>query len=692
MRKVWLGSWICLSLVFTLSVPSYADEGMWTFDHLPKSALKKQYGFDVTPSWLEHLQKSSVRFNNGGSGSFVSSTGLVMTNHHVAADCLQKLGAQGKDYYKNGFHAAAPANEAPCVDLELNVLMGIEDVTSRVNHSVMPGMDAGKAFAAQQGAMSAIEKECSQSSGLRCDVVTLYQGGIYSLYKYKKFTDVRLVFSPEMGIAFFGGDPDNFTYPRFDLDVTFFRVYENNRPVRVQHYLRWSRGGAKAGELTLVLGHPGATNRLNTLAQLEYLRDKSYPFTLGLLKRRRQLLQEFSRQGEENARIAKEELFGIENSLKAYTGFYQGLMNPEVMKMKEQNEKVLHAAVSANPEWQKAYAGAWDAIAQAQAELSQFYKERSLFDRGSALNSELFNLARMLVRLAAEKSKPNEKRLREFGDSNLPSLELELYSPAPIYDSFEKLKLADSLQFMLEQVGPDYPLVKKILAGKTPRERAEELVLKTHLKDVAFRKQLAEGGQPAIDQSSDSMIVLAREIDAAARDLRARYEDKVQGVERANHALLAKALFKIHGTSIYPDATFTLRLSFGPVKGYEENGKTIPPFTQFDGLYQHSANHGNVFPYQLPESWTKAKSKLNLATPLNFVSTADIIGGNSGSPVVNTKGEVIGLIFDGNIQSLVWNFLYDDRQGRAIAVHSGGLIHALDKVYGASRVVRELRK
>jgi hypothetical protein len=686
------GLWLCAFLVLCLSAWVHADEGMWTFDNIPKSTLKKKYGFDASARWLEHLQKSSVRFNNGGSGSFVSASGLVMTNHHVAADCLQKLGSQGIDYYKNGFYATSPDLEARCVDLELNVLMGIADVTSRVNQVVSPGMDAGKVFAAQQGVMSTIEKECSQNSGLRCDVVTLYQGGVYSLYKYKKYTDVRLVFAPEMDIAFFGGDPDNFTYPRFDLDVTFFRVYENNQPVHLEHYLHWSRKGAKPGELALVSGHPGTTNRLNTLAQLEYLRDKAYPFTLNLLKRRQSLLQEFSRQSEENARIAKEELFGIENSLKAYTGFSQGLMDPAVMKKKAESERGLLEKVSAKPEWQKAYGSAWEAIAQAQVELTQFYKERSLFDHESALNSELFSIARTLVRLAAEKSKPNEKRLREFGEANLPSLELELYSPAPLYDSFEKLKLTDSLQFMVEQIGGEHPVAKKILGGKTPGERAEELVSNTKLKDAAFRKQLAEGGSQAVNQSTDSMIVLAREIDAEARTLRARYEDKVQGVERVNHALLAKALFQISGTSIYPDATFTLRLSFGPVQGYEEDGKTIPPFTQFDGLYRRSADHGNTFPYRLPESWNQAKMKLTLSTPFNFVLTADIIGGNSGSPVVNGKGEVVGLIFDGNLQSLVWNFLYDDRQGRAVAVHSAGLIEALDKVYGADRVVQELRK
>jgi len=681
----------CLATLIGMSSILWADEGMWPFNNVPQNLLKKKYGFEPPENWLTHLSLSSVRFNNGGSGSFVSASGLVMTNHHVAADCLQKLGTAGKDYYKTGFYAATLDQEARCADLELNVLAGIEEVTARVNRVVKPEMSDGQKFEAQRGLMSTIEKECSQSSGLRCDVVTLYQGGMFNLYKYRKYTDVRLVFSPEMDIAFFGGDPDNFTFPRYDLDVTFFRVYESGKPLAVEHFLRWSPRGAKEGDLVFVSGHPGDTNRMNTLAQLEYLRDKSYPFTLDLFKRRQALLQGFSRQGEENARIAKEELFGIENSLKARTGFYQGLLDPEIMKKKMESEKALREAVAANAEWRKQYGKAWNAIAEAQKKAAAFFLPRNLFDREVAFDSQLFALARNIVRLVAEKQKPNDTRLREYSEANLPSLELELYSPAPIYENFEQLKLADSLQFMEEKLGMENEMVRKVLSGMSPAERAKQLVTGCRLQDAAYRKQLVEGGPQAIAECQDPMISLARAIDPEARELRKNYEDMVQGVERANHALLASALFKMKGTSIYPDATFTLRLSFGPVKGYAENEKTVTPFTDFAGLYRHSASHGNVAPYQLPESWTKAKSNLNLATPFNFVSTADLIGGNSGSPVVNIMGEVVGLIFDGNIQSLVWNFLYDDRQGRAVSVDSRGLLEALEKIYSANRVVKELK-
>jgi hypothetical protein len=685
--------WILLGLAVLpfLSAPACADEGMWTFNNVPKAQLKKNHGFAPTESWLDHLRWSSVRFNNGGSGSFVSPSGLVMTNHHVAADCLQKLGTADKDYYKTGFYAASPEQEVRCADLELNVLAGIEEVTTRVNSVVKDGMNDGQKYEAQRGLMSIIEKECAQASGLRCDVVTLYQGGVYNLYKYRKYTDVRLVFSPEMEIAFFGGDPDNFTFPRYDLDVTFFRVYEEGKPLAVEHFLRWSTRGAKEGDLVFIAGHPGSTNRMHTLAQLEYQRSHVNPFSLDLLKRRQALLQRFSQQGEEEARIAKEELFGLENSLKARVGFQQGLSDPVVMKKKMASEKALREAVAANPEWQSQYGKTWDAIAEAQKKSAAHFLPRNLFDRGVAFDSQLFSIARHIVRLVSENQKPNDLRLREYSEANLPSLELELYSPAPVYGSFEQFKLTDSLQFMVEKLGMENELVRKVLAGKSPAERAKQLVSGSRLQEVPYRKELVQGGLQAVADCQDPVVALARAIDPESRELRKNFEDLVQGVERANHALLATVTFKMQGTSVYPDATFTLRLSFGPVKGYAENGKTVAPFTDFAGLYRHSASHGNVSPYHLPESWVKAKPKLNLSTPFNFVSTGDIIGGNSGSPVVNTAGEVVGLIFDGNIQSLVWNFLYDDRQGRAVSVDSRGLLEALERVYSARRVVEELK-
>ncbi|HVN78380.1 MAG TPA: S46 family peptidase [Terriglobia bacterium] len=667
-----------------------ADEGMWTFNNVPRQALKQRYSFEPAESWLAHLRLSSIRFNNGGSGSFVSANGLAMTNHHVAADCLQKLSSAGMDHYRLGFSAKSLDKEAKCPDLELNVLTDIEDVTERVNSVVNAGQDAAQNFAAQRGMMSTVENECAKATGLRCDVVTLYQGAMYNLYKYKKYTDVRLVFSPEFEIAFFGGDPDNFTFPRYDLDAAFLRVYENNKPASIQDYLKWNAAGPKEGDLVFVPGNPGRTARLDTLAELEGLRDRRIPFALDILSRRRSMLQEFSQQSEEADRMAKEDFFSVDNSLKAYKGQLDGLKDRSLMDRKAAEEKALRDSVAADPKKQEEYGKAWQAIADAQQEYGTFYREFSLIERGTAFNSQLFEIARMLVRLAAEKQKANKDRLREYRESNLASLELELFSPAPIYDRFEKAKLESSLQFMAEQLGVENNLVKKVLTGRSPNEYAASLVLNSQLKDVAVRKKLADGGQAAIEATDDAMIVLARRIDPEARALRLRYEDRVQGVEQANHALIAKALFAAKGTSVYPDATFTLRLAFGTVKGYQEDGKKIAPFTTIGGVYEHAAAHGGQSPYQLPRSWMDGKSRLNLKTFFNFVSTPDIIGGNSGSPVVDRQGQAVGLIFDGNIQSLVWDFFYDDTQGRAVAVDTPGILEALQKIYHEDRLVQEL--
>jgi len=682
---------ISLLTVLVLSTTSqfWADEGMWQLDNVPKAQIKQRYGFEPSDTLMEHLRLASVRFNNGGSGSFVSSDGLIMTNYHIAADCIQKLSSQDNDYPSRGFLAASRDQEGKCPDLELNVLTGIEDVTRQVNMDVRPEMNAAQSFTVQRAAMSALEKACSEAAGLRCDVVTLYQGGVYSLYKYKTYTDVRVVFAPEFDAAFFGGDPDNFTYPRYDLDVAFVRVYENGKPVSHPHFLKWSPSGPKEGELAFVTGHPGSTSRMNTLARLEYLRDKGYPFILEHLRRRVAVRQRFSSQNNENTRIARDEILSVQNDLKAIGGELEGLRDASLMQRKHAAEHELRDNVDKDAVKKAAYGHAWDEIAKAQAALATFYRERALLENGVAFDSRLFEIARMLVRLTNEKQKPNGERLREYTDAKLPSLELDLFSPAPIYDSLEKMTLGDSLTFLLEQLGPD-GIAEKALKGRNPKELAEELVSQTRLKDVSVRKQLAEGGWQAIQSSTDPMIQLALRVDGDARVLRKRYEDQVEGVERVNYALIAKALFELKGKSIYPDATFTLRLSFGKSLGYSDDGTKIPWFTQLAGLYDRSSQFGHKPPYQLPQRWMDRKSKLNLNRPLNFVLTADIVGGNSGSPVVNPAGELVGLIFDGNIQSLVWTFQFDEQRGRAVAVNSEGIIEALKNIYQARQLLAEL--
>jgi len=662
---------------------------MWLYNQFPSAKVKAKYGFAPDQKWLDHVRLSSVRFNNGGSGSFVSPDGLTFTNHHVGADCIQKLSTAGKDYMKTGYYAATQAEEAKCPDLELNVLVGIEDVTSKVQAAVKAGTSAADAAQAQRSAMSAIEKDCATSSGLRCDVVTFYSGEVYNLYKYKKFTDVRLVFAPEFDMAFFGGDPDNFTYPRFDLDITFFRVYENDKPAHLDNYLTWSKTGVKEGDLTFVSGHPGATGRLRTMSQLDYLREVDYPSRLETYKRRIDLLKKFSSESEENARIAKEEIFGYENSQKAITGYKSGLDDKALMAKKSDAEAKLRAAYkAANPK----ATDPWSEIESAMKIQRDIYGPLTYVERLRGFNADLATRARQLIRVTAEKTKPNGDRLREYRESGLPSLEQELFSPAPVYKAVETITLADSLAQMQEAMGADNPIVKKALNGKTPAEAAKEYIDNTKLDDVAVRKQLYEGGVAAVNASTDPLIVLMRTIDPDARAVRKQYDDQVDSVERRDGAAIAKARFAQSGYDQPPDATFTLRLSYGDVRGYMEEGKKIPYTTDIGAAFEHAAAHGDKAPYQLPERWTAAKGKLDLKTPLNFVSTADIIGGNSGSPTVNKAGEVVGIIFDGNIESLPWNFAYSDKQGRSVQVDSRGIIEALRKVYGADGLAHELTR
>ncbi|HKN72429.1 MAG TPA: S46 family peptidase [Terriglobales bacterium] len=679
---------LIFGLMLALATPlALADEGMWLYNNFPKDRVEKQYGFLPTQEWLDHLRLSSVRFNNGGSGSFVSADGLAFTNHHIGADCIEKLGTSGADYMKTSFYAKTRADEAKCPDLELNVLVGINDVTAKVKAAAPATMSAAAAGQAQRSAMSAIEKDCATSTGLRCDVVTLYSGEVYDLYKYKKYTDMRLVFAPEYDAAFFGGDPDNFTYPRYDLDITFFRVYENDKPVHLDKYLQWSKVGVKDGDLIFVSGHPGHTDRLDTVAQLQFLKSVDYPSRLASYKRRIDMLQKFSAESAENARIAQEDIFGLQNSQKAINGELEGL----------QDMAVLAQMSTAEREREKAYmdkhAGEpnpWEQISDAMKVNRVIYDPLTYVERMRGFSSHLTVYARTLVRLAEEKSKPNGDRLREYRDSALPSVEQQLFSTAPIYKNLETATLALALTQMREALGPEDAAVTASLGGKSPEEAAKAVIAGTKLEDVALRKQLYEGGRAAVDASTDPLILLMRKVDPEARAVRKRFDDEVDSVVRRAGASIARARFAQTGFTQPPDATFTLRLSYGTVKAYEENGKKISYFTTFGGAFQHAEEHGNKPPFNLPASWVKMKSKLNLETPLNYVSTADIIGGNSGSPTVNRAGETVGIIFDGNIQSLVLDFYYDDREARAVHVDSRGIIEALRKIYGADALANEL--
>jgi hypothetical protein len=689
-KKFFSALLLALFSLQTLHLTALADEGMWTFNNVPRAEIKKKYGFEITDEWLNKVRLASVRFNNGGSGSFVSPNGLVLTNYHIVEDIVGEVSTPEKDLAKEGFVARTRAEEIKAPSLELNQLISIEDVTARVTGAVKANATDVEAFAARRAEISAIEAESLKNTGLRSDVVTLYQGGQYNLYRYKKYTDVRLVFVPEFQAAFFGGDPDNFNFPRFNIDMALVRVYENDQPVHPDNYFKWSTTGAKEGSLVFVTGHPGSTSRLDTVAHLEELRDTSIPIIIRLLERREGVLKKYMSLGEEQTRQSQNELNSVQNALKVYRGQLKGLKDQALMSRKTAEEQKLRKAVAANPEWQKMYGPAWDAIAAAHKAYPSYIRERRIFEQAGGFNSVLFNYARTLVRMAEENKKPNAERLPEFTDARRASLELGLFSPAPIHEDFEKLKLADSLGFMVELLGADHPLVKGVLAGKTPEARANELVSGTKLKDPEFRKELAKGGFEAIDASNDPMILVAREIDAKAREVRKRYESELAAVERANYAKIARALFETEGNKVYPDATFTLRLSYGAVEGYTENGKKVPPFTTLGGLYARSDSFKHEFPYNLPQRWVEKKNALNLNTPFNFVSTNDIIGGNSGSPTINQNGELVGLIFDGNIQSLVGDFMYDGSVNRAISVDSRGMLEVLKKVFNANEIAAEL--
>ncbi len=663
-----------------------AEEGMWTFDNPPLKQLAEKYNFHPTQEWLDHIRLSSVRLNDGGSGSFISPDGLLLTNHHVARFQLQKNSTAEHDYVRDGFYAAMPDQEMKSPDLEVNVLVGMQDVTARVEGAAKGIADDAQALKAREAEMAAIEKENKDKTGLRSDVVTLYNGGEYWLYQYKAYTDVRLVFAPEEQAAFFGGDPDNFTYPRYDLDMALYRVYDNGKPLHTENYLKWSAKGAAPGELVFVSGHPGSSARQDTMSQLLMERDVREPAIIEYLQRRIAVAQQFAKQGPEQARLVASDIFYLQNSLKVYLGRSVALSDKAILTKKQAEEDDLRAKVAANPDWQKEYGDAWDEVARA-VELARPRMRGQIFRR---TDSHLFTFALEIVQYVAEVKKPDGERLPQFHEAGLDSLRFQMLSPARIYPSTEKLFMANALRLAIEKLGPDDAYVQAILQGGDVDKTVGALVDGTRLADPAFRKSLLDGGEAAVAASNDPMIAAARRADPVWRANYLYFRDKIESVLDAAGEKLGKARFAVYGKNAYPDATFTLRLSYGTVDGYPYNGTIAPPFTTFYGLYDRSASFSDKPPFDLTPKEAAARDKLDLATPLNFVCTADIIGGNSGSPVVNREGELVGLIFDGDIESLAGDFVYDGTRNRAVAVHSAGIIEGLRKIYGVGALADEL--
>ncbi len=670
-----------------LAAPALADEGMWTFDNLPLPLLRQHYGFAPTREWIEHVQRASVNFG-GGSGAFVSPDGLVLTNHHVAMGQLAKLSTPAHDYLKGGFFARTAAAEMPCPDLELKVLWTMEDVTAQVNAAIDPQAAIETRNGQRKAALSRIVAQSTKKTGLKCEAVELYNGGEYWLYAYRAYKDVRLVCAPEEQAAFFGGDLDNFSYPRHDLDFAFFRVYDHGAPVHPEHWLRWSARGPHEDELVFVAGHPGRTSRTRTVAQFEYERDVERPLRIGLQEQRTAAYRAYAAQGAEQARQARGALRGLENNLKRERGFLEIIRDPAFLAHRSAEEATLRARVARDPKLLAAYGRAWDRIADAEMLLRTQGRARAL--RELARVSRLVDIANGIVRQSAEVGKPDEKRFREYQDANLPSLRFMLLSPAPIYPAMEEFVLAAHLQLCLDSLGAGNPFVKAALGGRTPKNVVHELLAGTKLADVAERRRLLDGGHRAVEASTDPLIVWARGLDAPYREQRRWFEDHVEGVESIEGANIAHARFELDGHSVYPNATGTLRLSYGRASGYTQLTTDVPWHTTFYGLYDRAYSFGNRSPFDLPKRVAEARDSVDLSTSLDFVCTADIVGGNSGSPVIDRDGEYVGLVFDGNIQSFLWTFGYAEAQSRCVAVDSRAIVEALRKVYGMDALAEEL--
>ena len=675
-------------LLFAFALPIFADDGMWTFDNPPLKQWKERYNFQPSKEWLDKVRLASPKIG-GGSGAFVSPNGLLATNHHVAASIITKLSTKERDLMKAGFYAKSQADELKAPDAEVTVLMSYEDVTARVHNAAKAGSDDADMAARRKAEISAIEKACGPNAALKCEVVSLYSGGEYWLYRSKIYSDIRLVMAPEEQAAFFGGDYDNFTFPRFDLDFAFLRVYENGQPAKTPNYFKWSEAGASDGEFVVVSGYPGSTARLLTVSQLAYQRDVGNPLQIAVWEKLRSALEGYSKLGDEQFRQASPGMRSYANSLKRLAGQQDGLLNPRQFAKKAAEEKDIRDKLAAKPELEKQFAPAWANIAKAYETLPAMSKRLSYSVLGV---TRLGTVATQIVTYHVEKAKPNEKRYPEYSDSRLEALKRSILSPAPIYPEMEEAVLTAWLDEARKTLGGDDPFVKAALGDADAAEVVRRAVRETKLTDPAVRKALLEGPADAIATSTDPMITLARRIEPVIRELREWNDKNIRNVEATNGTKIAEARFAAYGKSMPPDANSQLRLSYGVVKGYDEDTTLVPFRTTFFGLYDRAFSFDEKSPYDLAPSLKARKDKVDLATPLNFVYSADTIGGNSGSPVINRNGEIVGLNFDSNLQKLSNRYWYiDESEGsRAVGVHTAGILEALRKVYDAAELATEL--
>jgi hypothetical protein len=669
-----------------LSLPALANEGMWTFDNFPSTAVKQSFGADITPAWLDHVRLSTLRLTNC-TASFVSREGLILTNHHCIESCLAELSSKEKSLLELGFRASARKDEQRCPAQHADVLVATENITDTVL-KVDSGLSSAAGNAARKKLLTSLEQTCEQASAgskpgkLVCQSVRLYQGGQYFLYKYKRYSDLRVVFAPEADIAAFGGDPDNFQFPRWSLDFSFLRAYEDNKPAKTANYLQIDFSGPNANQLVFVSGDPGTTERLQTRSQLEFDRDVSLPITLLRASELRGRYIQFGKNNVGDERIALAPLNSLQNGIKVRRKELDALNDDAFLEEKSKAEQALRAVAGFTGE------DPWQAIASASSRERALYLPYVFIENAAGFSSALFRNARILLRAADERPKPNKDRLREFTDAELPRIQRDLYARVPVYPEFEQLTLSFSLERMREWLGPDHPVVRRLMSKESPDSLATRLIAETEMNDADFRKRLWAGGKSAVDASRDPMIALARSIDGEARAIRRQYEDEVEAPIVSAAEKIATARFKAYGTHIYPDATFTPRLNYGTVQGWVENGSAVQPFTHLDRAFERATG---ATPFKIPDSWMRTKAQLDMSTPFCISTSNDIVGGNSGSPLIDVDGKIVGLMFDGNIHSIAGRYWFNPENNRAIAVHPAIIREALEKVYGAKEVLTELQ-